>query len=122
MGKPRNFIDMTGKQYNLVANFLPKDIVLGAVAVEGFRYDKDILQKLSTETAATIERYTYVTPEWDVEDFEGDGAAVGWWVKGKEGEEGYSANNVAWKAGEAFLTAFPTKAVKFTFPDPLAAE
>ena len=112
-------LDFTGKQYVLVANPLPVDVKLGAVACEGFQYDTEILQVLSTENATTITRYTYVTPEWDEEDFEGDGAAVGWWVKGKEGEDGYSANDVTWAAGQAFLGNFSKKKTKLTFPSAL---
>ena len=109
-------IDMTGKQYNMIANFLPKTIKLGDVVADGFQYDTDMLQVLSSETANTIARYTYVTPEWDEEDFEGDGAAVGWWKKGMEGEDGGSANEIAWPAGSAMLGNFPHKQVKMTFP------
>jgi len=112
-------IDLTGKQFNLVANFLPMDIRLGSVVLTGTRYDKDFFQELSDTNAATIKTYTYVTPEWDEEDFEGDGAAVGWWIKNHEGEPAYSAKEVWWNAGQAFLSNFPTKAVKFTFPDAL---
>ena len=89
---------------------------LGDVAVTGFKYDSETLQVLSDENAATIARYTYVTPEWDEEDFEGDGAAVGWWIKGKEGETGYSADTVVWPAGQAMLGNFGAKKVKLTFP------
>ena len=112
-------LDFTGKQYVLVANFLPSDIKLGDVAVEGFYYDKEILQVLSPENAATITTYTYVTPEMDEEDFDGDGAAVGWWIKGEEGEDGGSADNVTWTAGQAMLGNFGKKSVKFTFPSAL---
>ena len=111
--------DYTGKQYVLVANFLPTDIKLGDVACEGFQYDTETLQVLSTENAATITRYTYVTPEWDEEDFDGDGAAVGWWLRGKEGEEEGRANNDVWKAGQAMLGNFVYKKVKLTFPSAL---
>lgn len=109
-------LNLAGKQYNMVANFLPTDIKLGDVVAEGFQYDTDILQALSTENASTAAMYTYVTEAWDAEDFEGDGAAVGWWIKGQEGEDGFSANNVAWPAGQAFLGNFPHKQVKMTFP------
>ncbi|MBO5905085.1 MAG: hypothetical protein J6Q84_01550 [Kiritimatiellae bacterium] len=112
-------LDFTGKQYVLVANFLPKDIKLGEVAVEGFQYDTEILQVLSASNAATIAQYVYVTPEWDEEDFDGDGAAVGWWIKGMEGEEGGSANDVVWKAGQAMLGNFVYKKAKMTFPSAL---
>jgi hypothetical protein len=112
-------LDYTGKQYVLVANFLPKDVKLGEVAVDGFYYDKEILQVLSDSNAATIARYVYVTPEMDEEDFDGDGAAVGWWLKGEEGEEGGSANDIIWKAGSAMLGNFGKKSVKMTFPSAL---
>lgn len=109
-------LDFTGKKSPFVANFLPTDIKLGDVVVEGFAYDSEVLQVLSTENASTIARYTYVTPEWDEEDFDGDGAAVGWWIRGQEGEDGGSANEVVWKAGDAMLGNFPVKKVKMTFP------
>ena len=112
-------LDFTGKQCVMVANFLPTDIKLGDVACEGFQYDTEILQVLSTDNAATVTRYTYVTEEWDEEDFEGDGAAVGWWIKGKEGEDGYSADNVTWASGQAMLGNFTKKKTKLTFPSVL---
>lgn len=112
-------LDYTGKVYPLIANPLPTDVKLGDVAVEGFYYDSETLQVLSTATASTITRYVYVTPEMDEEDFEGDGAAVGWWFKGKEGEDGYSANNETWAAGQAMLGSFGKKKVKLTFPSAL---
>ena len=109
-------LDFTGKVSPMVANPLPKDVKLGDVACEGFQYDTEILQVLSTVNAATVTRYTYVTPEWDEEDFDGDGAAVGWWIKGQEGEDGGSANNEVWAAGQAMLGNFGYKKVKLTFP------
>ena len=112
-------LDFTGKVYPLISNFLPVDVKLGDVACEGFYYDKELLQVLSTDTASTITRYTYVTPEMDEEDFEGDGEAVGWWFKGQEGEDGGSANNAVWKSGQAMLGSFGKKSVKLTFPSPL---
>ncbi len=112
-------LDYTGKQYVMVANPLPIDVKLGDVACEGFQYDTETLQVLSTVNANTVTRYTYVTPEWDDEDFDGDGAAVGWWIMGKEGEDGYSANNVTWAAGQAMLGNFSKKKTKLTFPSAL---
>ena len=88
---------------------------LGDIAVEGFYYDKEVLQVLSTENAATVARYTYVTPEMDEEDFDGDGAAVGWWIKGEEGEDGGKADSVEFAPGQGFLGNFGKKTVKFTF-------
>ena len=112
-------LDFTGKVSPFVANFLPRDVKLGEIACEGFQYDTEILQVLSTENASTVTRYVYVTPEWDEEDFDGDGAAVGWWIKGKEGEDDGSANEVVWKAGQAMLGNFGKKSVKLTFPSAL---
>lgn len=109
-------LDFTGKQFCFIANFLPRDVKLGEIACEGFYYDKEILQVLSTENAATIKQYTYVTPDMDEEDFDGDGAAVGWWFKGEEGEDGGSANEEIWSAGTALLGNFGKKSVKLTFP------
>ena len=112
-------LDFTGKQFAFVANPLPTDVKLGDVACEGFYYDKEILQVLSSENASTVTMYTYVTPDMDDEDFDGDGAAVGWWIRGKEGEEDGSANNVTWAAGTALLGNFGKKEVKLTFPSAL---
>ena len=112
-------LDFTGKQYVFVANFLPQNVKLGDIACEGFYYDKEILQVLSAENAATVTTYTYVTPEMDDEDFDGDGAAVGWWIKGEEGEDGGSANEAVWTAGQAMLGNFGKKGVKLTFPSAL---
>ena len=109
-------LDFTGKVSPMIANPLPTDVKLGNVACEGFQYDTETLQVLSTVNAATVTRYTYVTPEWDEEDFEGDGSAVGWWIAGQEGEEGGSANDVTWGAGQAMLGNFGYKKVKLTFP------
>ena len=109
-------LDFTGKVYPFIANFLPVDVKLGDVACEGFYYDKETLQVLSSETASTVTRYTYVTADMDEEDFDGDGAAVGWWFKGQEGEDGGSANNEVWAAGQAMLGSFGKKSVKLTFP------
>ncbi len=112
-------LDFTGKVYPLVANPLPVDVKLGNIAVEGFYYDKETLQVLSTDTASTITSYSYVTAEMDEEDFDGDGAAVGWWFKGQEGENDGSANNEVWAAGQAMLGSFGKKSVKLTFPSAL---
>jgi len=112
-------LDFTGMVSPFVANFLPKDIKLGDVAVEGFYYDKEVLQVLDTATASTSVQYTYVTEEMDEEDFDGDGAAVGWWFKGEEGEDDGSANNEIWPAGTAMLGNFGKKSVKMTFPSAL---
>ena len=109
-------IDLTGKVSPMIANPLPVNVKLGDVACVGFQYDTEILQVLSTSDASTTTYYTYVTPEWDKEDFDGDGAAVGWWIKGQEGEEGGSANDVVWEAGKAMLGNFGYKKVKLTFP------
>ena len=112
-------LDFTGKQYVFVANPLPTDVKLGDVACTGFKYDSEILQVLSTDSASTITRYTYVTPDWDEEDFDGDGAAVGWWIKGKEGDDDGSANDVTWSSGQGMLGNFSNKKVKLTFPSSL---
>ena len=116
-------LDLAGKQFNMIANFLPRDVKFGEIECTGFKYDIDMLQKLSTDSANTIERYVYITPEWDEEDFEGDGKAVGWWLK--NGDEGYEEDggiridNAIWTSGQSLLSNFAKKSVVLTFPDPL---
>ena len=116
-------LDFSGKQCNMIANFLPRNVKFGEIECTGFNYNNEILQKLSTENASTIEKYVYITPEWDEEDFDGDGAAVGWWLK--NGDEGYEddggvrIDNEVWPSGQSFLGNFVKKSVKLTFPDPL---
>lgn len=117
--------DLTGLQCNSIGpTFVSanaKTIKLGDIKVDGFLYNDEMLQVLSTDNAATIAKYTYVTPEWDAEDFDGDGEAVGWWIKGYEGKdkEKYSANGLPWASGQALLGYFSKESVKLTFPSAL---
>ena len=116
-------LDSTGKQYNMIANFLPIDIKLGQVEAINFSWSKDFLQVLSTTSAETTDKYIYIDAAADANDFEDDGKAIGWWVKnadaGYEEDGGIRADEFNWKAGKAFLSNFPSKAVKLNFPSAL---
>jgi len=106
-------IDYSGKQYVVVPNILPRQILLGEIVGIGTDSGSDIVQKLSPANARTIDQMVYV----NAEEADGDTDLVGWWDANIE----ESKNEVAIAPNGALYANFAAKGVKLAFPSALTA-
>ena len=96
------------ENHPMIANYLPVDMKLKDLKVEGAGMDpdSDALQLLDTETTAAIKCYTYfsaeLAKEWEETPGEYDDC-IGWWEKGMYGEAEYYYGDEIVKAGQGFL-------------------
>ena len=108
-------LDFSGKQYPMFANLTPVDLTLGQLTATGMVPQSDVIQFLSTSTAATEITATYVDEATSI-DLVGDTSAVGWWNYDLD----TPLNSQVLAAGAAVLGNFSSASVKITFPSPIA--
>ena len=101
-------INYSGKQFVVVPNILTRDILLGEIVGINTDASSDIVQKLSTTNARTIDRMVYVSEE----EADGDTDLIGWWDPGIE----ESKNEVTIPVNRALYANFAAKKAKIAFP------
>ena len=104
-------IDFTGKQYVVVPNILPRQVLLGEIVGIGTDSSSDILQKLSPANARTIDQMVYVSAE----EADGDDDLIGWWDTAIETPK----NDVSIAPNGALYANFAAKGAKLAFPSAL---
>ena len=107
-------IILDGK-YNLVANFLPTDILLGDVSAEGMDPGEDFVQFINPSNAKVSLAATYIPKS--------DPVFGGWWDKDALDNMDYDSENrldgKLLPAGTVVLTYFASSPISIIFPDPL---
>ena len=101
-------IDYSGKQYVVVPNILPRNMLLGEIVGINTDAGSDIVQQLSTTNARTIDRMVYVSEE----EADGDPDLIGWWDPGIE----ESKNEVEIAVNRGLYANFAAKNAKLAFP------
>ena len=104
-------IDVSSQISPFIANYLPVNLYMHEVLVEGMDPETDVIQFLDASTAKTTIRATYIDPSL-IDDY----GVVGW----VNLDTGLEMDDDTFFAGAAFLGYFPSKTVKFTFPNPLS--
>lgn len=104
-------IDYRGKQYVVIPNILPRQILLGEIVGIGTDSSSDIVQKLNPANARTVDQMVYVSAE----EADGDTDLIGWWDTNIED----SKNEVAIAVNGALYSNFAAKGVKLAFPSAL---
>ena len=107
-------------------NYLPVQITLGQVTVEGANEDDfmfpgiEYLQVLNPNGSAVTARYTYVSVAYLKDEYEDEWedyvALVGWWDRGYVGEEGHKRDSLTLAPGFSFLGKLNGNGLKFNFP------
>ena len=101
-------VDYRGKQYVVIPNILPRQVLLGEIVGIGTDSSSDIVQKLNPANARTTDQMVYVSAA----EADGDTDLIGWWDTGIETPK----NNVAIDANGALYANFAAKGVKLAFP------
>ena len=107
-------------------NYLPTQITLGQITVDGAAEDEfmfpgpEYLQVLNPNGSAVTARYTYVSVAYLKDEYEDEWAdyaeLVGWWDRGYIGVEGHKRDSVTLAPGFSFLGALKGNGLKFNFP------
>ena len=107
-------------------NYLPVQITLGQITVEGATEDDfmvpsaEYLQVLNPNGSAVTARYTYVSVAYLKDEYEDEWedyvALVGWWDRGFIGVEGHKRDSVTLNPGSSFLGKLMGNGLKFNFP------
>lgn len=106
-------IDYSGKQYVVIPNILPRQVLLGEIVGLGTDSGSDIVQVLDPANARTIDRMVYVSAE----EADGDDDLIGWWDTDIENTK----NGVTIAPNGALYANFAAKGVKLAFPSALTA-
>ena len=110
-------------QTPMICNYIPRDIKLAEVTVEGMDANQDGFQKLRTTNATTEEAYTYVSRAFLLVEYELDPSDkddmeyldeleeeyAGWWMAGEWGFDGSQADDKDWACGVSFLGLMGSK-------------
>ena len=115
-----------GNKNPFFLNYLPTQITLGQITVEGDAEDEfmfpgpEYLQVLNPNGSAVTARYTYVSVAYLKDEYEdewGDYVGlVGWWDRGYVGVEGHKRDSVELAPGFSFLGKLNGNGLKFNFP------
>lgn len=107
-------------------NYLPVQITLGQIAVEGATEEDfmvpgiEYLQVLNPNGSAVTARYTYVSVAYLKDEYEDEWedyvGLVGWWDYGYVGQDGHKCDNLPLNPGESFLGKLLGNGLKFNFP------
>lgn len=107
-------------------NYLPVQITLGQVTVEGaddgdfMVPGSEYLQVLEPNGSAVSARYTYVSVDYLKDEYEDEWEnyveLVGWWDRGFVGEEGHKRDSLPLTPGFSFLGSLKGNGLKFNFP------
>ncbi len=104
-------LDLSGLAYPLLANFLPRDVVLGEITASGFVPGDDIVQFLSPTDMSLIVAATYIDEATSIA-LVGDTSATGWWNAGLD----TSLDDTVLAPGTSFLANFASSGIQITFP------
>lgn len=115
-----------GNENPFFLNYLPTQITLGQVTVEGANEDDfmvpgiEYLQVLNPNGSAVTARYTYVSVAYLKDEYEDEWAdhvdLVGWWDRGFIGVEGHKRDSLPLAPGFSFLGKLTGNGLKFNFP------
>ena len=107
-------------------NYLPVQITLGQITVEGAADDEfmvpgtEYLQVLNPNGSAVTARYTYVSVAYLKDEYEDEWEdyveLVGWWDRGYVGQDGHKRDSVTLDPGFSFLGFLNGNGLKFNFP------
>ena len=107
-------IDLIGQKYPVLVNFLPVDLTLKDLKVEGMAVGTEFIQILDEANATVSKRLTYIGGAPYPEPF------WGWWEVNSYGAPNTCYDDEPFPSGSAFLCNFTvSSAVKVTFPDPM---
>ena len=119
-------ISDNGNKNPFFLNYLPVQITLGQVTVEGANEDEfmvpgtEYLQVLNPNGSAVTARYTYVSVAYLKDEYEDEWedyvGLIGWWDRGFVGVEGHNRNSVQLDPGFSFLGLLNGNGLKFNFP------
>ena len=123
-------IDLTGKQFSPIINYLPRVITLKEIVPEEgtLNYQTEYLQEFDPNTGAIGTMYCYIdaasaTSKNPMRKWANPSAAVGWWYKdtisgmtATDQGTAVKADDVEIKPGEGFYSNFVSAKAKLNFP------